>query len=1167
MWARVLFVAVALTPLRCLSASHCIESIPTPALLDRQWPEPESGDFRVTLPATNGPDLLIGVTEKEAHARIEVVDSNGEILTEADSPVDRIGSRYLYLRGTGSKRATIVMRAQAPMLSGGMIRIRVWSEVRAPDTNNVRSYNCRRALASLAEAGVRYARGRSIALANRNRPASGDTVAAHAAFLSALQGYQTALQFLAEPTFAPDRGEVLLELAAICYYDLQDWAGSESWARQAAATFGSLTETYLQARAEAILAAAWMELATRSASVSRSSAVPGPASRQLDRARSLLSRLSRLHRDRGETYDEALQINNIGVAYIYEARFERAIPPLTRGRTLFERLGNTTRTALSLQNLAICYWGLGHLSAALTEFDRALVLMKPAPDPDLYLLTLNNSGLAHYAAGQFDRALQLQTQALDFATLTQADRARARSDYGIGVVYYAIGDRTLAAQFLQSALDLSKPELDARVRVATLRALAVIEQESGQLDSAIAHNSEALSLATAPSARARILLKIAQDYTARNDPTAALRLLANLIAEPPGGDPLVRAMARMQRGMIRHGQGSLQSAETDLRNALATFSQFDSLAERFESEVELARIQADRGDPSEALATIRRALQLAPELRAQTSNPEYRASIGQSVRSALELELRLLREQYERAASLHQTSAMQRLAAASLVAVDQSRATEFEAWRSQHLRHQEGDPVAKLLGMTEGLYRGLADRRFQLATREDRAGVDDSRARILRDEIAGLRVRLGVANAQLALLTAPQGPHATAARRSQSWPTLAAISSSRALVEYWLGDQAAFAWTISTAGINWVRLQSPTVINTQAKRLHDALRSISSQPVNLRTGDCEQLYRLIIEPLGKEVASAMALTIVPDGALHYVPFGALRDAQRGDGPYLAQHAVISVAPALRLVTNVSTVARPRVTGSVPGRMLLVADPVYTEDDPRVRVLARRTGLSRSSTQPPPTLAEPIRSDWLQRLASTAREADEIRAEYGGDQVDLLSGLDATRENVLTKDLSSYRFIHIASHGIIDAEIPQLSALLLGRFGPGGRVADPDIRAGDLLSRTFTAQAVVLSACDTALGKQYPDEGLIGLRYAALARGAHTVVASLWPVSDGITADLMTDMYRAIQANDAKEGPVSSEDVVATSLTLAMRGLLARTPTLDPALWAPFAVYVAGNVTH
>lgn len=232
-------------------------------------------------------------------------------------------------------------------------------------------------------------------------------------------------------------------------------------------------------------------------------------------------------------------------------------------------------------------------------------------------------------------------------------------------------------------------------------------------------------------------------------------------------------------------------------------------------------------------------------------------------------------------------------------------------------------------------------------------------------------------------------------------------------------------------------------------------------------------------------------------------------------------------------------------------MLLVADPVYAADDPRLRgggsrMVDRLANILRFRGGVDPST--------LERLVSSAREAEQIRTLPGLRRVDLLEGLDATRANVLAQDLTQYRFIHIASHGFIDSEIPQLSALILGAWDHTGHVADQYVRAGDLLSRTFDAEVVVLSACDTALGREVVGEGLVGLRYAALARGARSVVASLWPVADAIAADLMTDMYRYITAEGYP---------VAQALSAAIRTELARTPALDPGLWGPFAVYVAG----
>jgi CHAT domain-containing protein len=168
-------------------------------------------------------------------------------------------------------------------------------------------------------------------------------------------------------------------------------------------------------------------------------------------------------------------------------------------------------------------------------------------------------------------------------------------------------------------------------------------------------------------------------------------------------------------------------------------------------------------------------------------------------------------------------------------------------------------------------------------------------------------------------------------------------------------------------------------------------------------------------------------------------------------------------------------------------------------------------------------------------------------------VQQLLGVDATRAKLLALDWSKYRYIHIAAHGVVDAEVPQLSALVLGSYDAKGEPVDGSVRVSDLALQSLDAEVVVFSACDTALGKQTPSEGLMGLGSTTLARGARAVVASLWPVADEIGAQVMTDFYRHL-LQDQSSAPAA--------LGAAMRSVVAHDRVADPALWAAFQVSVA-----
>jgi CHAT domain-containing protein/tetratricopeptide (TPR) repeat protein len=1143
---------------------HCAESSPAyTRILDRQWAQEGATSVRVDLPQESGRDLLLRVAERGIDVEVEVLDRNGTVLHRADNPVERAASQLVFLPAGGPIPTTALIRAKGSTKLTGSVHLGL-SGAAAQPSHFDGIDTCPAALRKWAEADAAYAAGRSIEQGRKDPGA----LTAHDLFDSAAKSYRDALGELPGTAFAADHGDLQLSLAAILYYELQDWTGSAEWASAAAVSFATAGNQYGRARAQAILAAAWLEMATQSQSATHATSTPLDSHRRLERARKLLRSLARFHAARHEQYEETLQINNIGLAYYYEARFEAALAYFSRALSVFERLGESARVAVALQNLALCDWGLGRLSAALQRFDKALALLSPVDNPNLYLVTLNNSGLAHYAAGEFDRSLQLQEQALDFASRSQADRARARSFYGMGVTYYAIGNRALAANFLRDALEIATARLDARIRVATLRALALIEYETGHQADAVAHNSEALRLATAPSARARILLRLAEDYASQGETSIASQLLARVITHPPDGDLLVRAMAMVQRGTLLRASGNFSAAERDLTQGLATLERFDSLAERFEALVELARLRGDQGNSGLALATVRRALRLGPEIRAQTANPEYRTSIAESLRPALEFEVDLLRARYDDLMHRGQVTAADRIAEQSLQAVDELRAVGFEEWRAERLEDRPDAQVAHLLAQSATIYRDMAERRFQLATRDDRVGPSDARAKILREDIGRLRVRLGVLNALLAERTIrPSGQPSSDSHPVSEWIAhRSELPPDTLILSYWIGTQQAYAWVVSQSDLVWVPLGPSAVIDRSARQLHDAMRAWSTVPVATRLEGCAELYRLIMTPLSKYVDAARALLVIPDGPLHYVPFAALRDTSRIRDPYLSQRLAISIAPALRLVIHSRTFPNP---SHVPAatRVLIVADPVYSAEDPRLHAVALKQSQSSRPTSGEVVFRGTSDTYPLARLQSSAREADGIRALYDPHQVDLLEGLSATRDDLANRNLAAYRFIHIASHGLIDAEIPQLSALILGTYGTHGPVPDPYFRAGDFLARTFNADAIVLSACDTALGAESSSEGLIGLRYAALARGAHAVVASLWPVSDGIAAELMTGMYREMMVARLETDAPPRERIgqrVAASLAAATRHLLQRSPQVDPALWAPFTVYVAGD---
>jgi CHAT domain-containing protein len=182
------------------------------------------------------------------------------------------------------------------------------------------------------------------------------------------------------------------------------------------------------------------------------------------------------------------------------------------------------------------------------------------------------------------------------------------------------------------------------------------------------------------------------------------------------------------------------------------------------------------------------------------------------------------------------------------------------------------------------------------------------------------------------------------------------------------------------------------------------------------------------------------------------------------------------------------------------------------------------------------------------LPATRREAEAIAALVPRER--LFTALDflASRETVLSADLARYRILHFATHGVIDGETPGLSGLVLSMVDERGRPREGFLGSGDIYNLRLDADLVVLSGCETALGKEVRGEGLVGLTRAFMYAGAARVVASLWRVEDRATAELMDRFYRAMLVRGATP---------AAALRSAQLSLREERRFRQPYYWAPF----------
>ena len=149
------------------------------------------------------------------------------------------------------------------------------------------------------------------------------------------------------------------------------------------------------------------------------------------------------------------------------------------------------------------------------------------------------------------------------------------------------------------------------------------------------------------------------------------------------------------------------------------------------------------------------------------------------------------------------------------------------------------------------------------------------------------------------------------------------------------------------------------------------------------------------------------------------------------------------------------------------------------------------------------------------LPASREEADAIMSVAPWRSGLKAVGFDASRATITGTDLGQYRVVHFATHGFVDYEHPELSGLVLSLVDQQGRSQEGFLRMHDIYNLKLPVDLVVLSACNTALGKDVKGEGLIGLTRGFMYAGAGGVAASLWKVDDEATAELMKHFYEGM----------------------------------------------------
>ena len=831
------------------------------------------------------------------------------------------------------------------------------------------------------------------------------------------------------------------------------------------------------------------------------------------------------------------------------------------------RLGNLSN---ELNNAGFCYWQTGQYDKAIKYYEESLAITKKLGNEDQIAIRLNNIGNVYDSWGQYDEAIKNYEEALAIAKkLGQEDRVALRLN-NIGQVYFSWGQYDKALKYYEEALAIDR-KLDKEDLVAiNLNNIGQVYKAWGQYDKAIKNYEVALAIAKKLGQEDKVALRlnnIGQVYSSWGQYDKAIKNyeVALAIAKKLGQEDKV-ALYLNNIGQLYSSWGQYDKALKYYEEALATakkLGQEDKVALRLNN---IGTVYNSWGQYDKAIKNYEEALAIAKKLGQEDKVALYLSNIGFNYYSL---------GQYDKAVDSFN---------ASITLKEKLRKTATGVARRDYLASQIGTYQLLISSYTRNndppnVFSAMENSRAKLLA-ERLAGSDSMPAipsvRLLQQEMPSDTAIISFANTRwdnqavliitkdnLAAVELDKKKFLDSIRGTYQRPIEQLLAQQRGLRvvnKSAEGDQKPQdkAATSFDDVVNYYRsllTDTSSGINRSGRGLvvagkHDDPRSAARLD--------RLLHDFLIQPLARELKGKKRLIIIPDGVLAYIPFETLMDENNS---YLVEKYVISYTQSMGIMEMLKKRTYP--TGQKS--MIAFGGAVYDEvsyagdminNEQQLLALANDVyATTRSKGALGPAYSSLGIAKW-DNLPGTLNEVEAIAKTVHGAEV--VTGRNVTESRVkqlsASGELTKYKVIHFATHGIVVPQIPELSAIVLSQIKnqPGGE--DGYLRMDKIEGLRMNAEFVNLSACETGLGKIFGGEGVVGLTQSFLLAGANGLSASLWSVNDVSTSQFMVALYSI-----AEQRKIGYADAITEIKRSFIQGKFGEAYK-SPYYWAPFVYY-------
>jgi CHAT domain-containing protein/Tfp pilus assembly protein PilF len=772
-----------------------------------------------------------------------------------------------------------------------------------------------------------------------------------------------------------------------------------------------------------------------------------------------------IFREIGDRNGEGTALGNLGIAYNSLGQYQKAIDFYQQFLTISREIGDRNGEGNALGNLGNTYRSLGQYQKAIEFYQQSLTISREIGNRNGEGLSLNNLGSAYKSLGQYQKAIEFYQQSLTIFREIRDRDGEGNALNNLGNAYGSLGQYQKAIdEFYQKSLTISREIGDRNGEGIALHNLGSAYYSLGQYEKAIEYYQKSLT--------------ISREIGDLNGEGTALGNLG--IAYNSLGQDQKAIESHQQSLTILHEIGDRNGEGRSLNNlgiAYNRLGQDQKAIEFFQQSLTIFREIGDRNGEGNALNNLGWALFKLGNLPEAEKHLFASLEVLESLRQDIKDDLNKV--------SLSET---QRITYNTLqeVLIAQNKINQALEVSERGRGRALAELLAKRITPDSGQFSPVVSlaQLQQIAQQQKATIVEYSR---VRDDFFVEGKQQTLESELYIWVIKPTGE--IEFRRSDIKPLWQQqntdLSSLIFAARCFNNDACKSDFTVASAGGELTRTQtrSSGLFNADARNraTQNPISSSSKNP------QFQQLYQLLIQPIADLLPTNPdeRVIFVPTDSLFYLPFAALQDET---GKYLIEKHTIVVSPSIAVLDSTHQ-QRQNLSNS--------ASDILIIGNPQMPKIAPSPG------------EKPVA---LKALPFAEKEAISIGELL---KIKPLIGAEATESTVLNR-ISNARIVHFATHGIFDNIQPLNSGIALTPSGS----EDGLLTADQIFGLKLNAELVVLSACDTGLGKITGD-GVIGLSRSFLNAGVPTLVVSLWSVDDQATGELMTQFYRNLQTTKDK----------------------------------------------